>query len=96
MTSLRKRTFEILEAAKEEDPASRVCDAFLIVLISLNVIAVILESVSSLAETYGDSFYAFEVFSVAVFTIEYLARVWVSVERREAATSSGLRCRRQP
>ncbi len=81
MHTLRHRTFEILEAAKEEDPSSRLCDGFLIVLISLNILAVILESVSSLANAYGDFFHGFEIFSVTVFSVEYGARAWACVER---------------
>ncbi len=48
----------------------------LLVLILLNVLAVVLESVQALRDAYGRVFIAFEVFSVAVFSIEYLARLW--------------------
>lgn len=81
MMTLRQRTFEILEATKEEDRTSRFLDCFLILIISLNILAVVLESVKSLAEPYGDVFHAFEIFSVSVFSIEYLARVWAAIER---------------
>ncbi len=81
MEQIRLRTFEILEAAREEDPLSRFCDGFLVTLISLNVLAVILESVPSLHSSYGQAFHLFEVISVAIFTVEYLARIWSSVER---------------
>jgi voltage-gated potassium channel len=46
-------------------------------LICLNVLAVILETVDSLYDPYSALFWAFEIFSVAVFSIEYLARLWV-------------------
>jgi len=81
MTNLRRRTFEILETDKEEDPTGRFVDCLLILIISLNILAVILESVASLAATYGELFHAFEVFSVGVFSIEYLVRVWAAIER---------------
>lgn len=81
MNSLRQRTFEVLEAARDEDPLGRFCDAFLVLIISLNVLAVILESVASLHAAYGSAFHSFEVFSVAVFSIEYLARLWACTER---------------
>lgn len=45
-------------------------------LIFLNVLAVILETIPSLANTYLPYFNAFEVFSVLVFTVEYGLRVW--------------------
>ena len=44
-------------------------------LISLNVIAVTLETVENLS-LYSFHFYVFEVFSVAIFTGEYILRVW--------------------
>jgi voltage-gated potassium channel len=81
MEKLRKRTYEILESARDDDPASRWCDLFLVILIVLNVIAVILESVPDLYAAYEQGFSTFETFSVMVFTVEYLLRVWGSVER---------------
>jgi voltage-gated potassium channel len=47
----------------------------ILVLIWLTVIALILETVPSLQARYGRGFLAFERFSVAVFTIEYVIRV---------------------
>jgi len=81
MTGLRRRTYEILEAAKEDDPVSRVVDCILIVLIALNVFAVVLESVETMRVSYGTAFGLFEKISLAIFTVEYLLRVWSSVER---------------
>jgi voltage-gated potassium channel len=81
MSGLRKRTFEILESSREDDVASRWCVGFLVSLITLNVIAVILESVPSINSVHQENFQRFEVFSVSVFVIEYLLRVWASVER---------------
>ena len=48
----------------------------IIILIILNVIAVMLETVPSIHEPYADYFHAFDVFSVTIFTIEYLLRLW--------------------
>ena len=47
-------------------------------LIILNVIAVLLETVEQIGTAYGNVFNAFEWFSVSIFGVEYLARVWVS------------------
>ena len=46
MNDIRQRVYEVLEASKEEGWLSRFCDAYLI--ISLNVVAVIMESVASI------------------------------------------------
>ena len=56
----------------------KVVNTFIIVLIILNVIAVMLETVPSLHPRYDDFFHYFELISVIIFTIEYILRVWSS------------------
>jgi voltage-gated potassium channel len=73
---MKKRIYEILEVAKRGDKASRAFDIFLITLISLNVLSVILGTVAKLSIRYSHFFRMFEVFSVLVFTVEYVLRVW--------------------
>ena len=82
--TLRQRTAEVLEPDFTTDRASRIVNTFLIILISLNVLAITLESVDAIYARYQLAFRAFEVFSVAVFTVEYLARVWCSIDLAEA------------
>lgn len=69
------RTYHILDG-DVLDPASRVCEYFIAGLVVLNVISIILESVPSLHEQFHAEFHAFDVFSVIVFSIEYVLRVW--------------------
>jgi voltage-gated potassium channel len=78
--TFRRRVWEILEVARPGDRPSEHFDIGIRVLIALNVLAVILETVQTLGRPLQVFFVAFEVFSVAVFTIEYMARVWSSVE----------------
>ena len=52
----------------------------IIVLIFLSVVAVILETVDPIAMKAGPFFAWFEVFTAAIFTIEYVGRVWSTVE----------------
>lgn len=85
---LRRRVYELLEIAAPNDAASRYIDFALIALIAVNVLAVVLESVDSLAAAYGPWFAGFEIFSVAVFTVEYALRVWSSIEE-DAAGKAG-------
>ena len=73
---LRTRIWEIVEVAKPGDVTSRIFDISILSLIFLNVLAVIIGSVESIERQYGGFLYSFEVFSVIVFTIEYLLRVW--------------------
>ena len=83
MRITRRRIYELLSAAKPGDGTSLVCDQFLIALIALNVVATVLESVPSLGVPFRGFFYAFELFSVAIFSVEYVARLWCAVESPE-------------
>lgn len=49
-------------------------------LIAVNVAAVIIGTVEPVQARFGSWLYGFEVFSVAVFTAEYVGRVWSIVE----------------
>lgn len=60
---------------------------FIYALIILNVISIILESYQGLRLEYGDKFHYFEVFSVAIFTIEYLLRLWTASEEYKDGNS---------
>jgi voltage-gated potassium channel len=52
-------------------------DIFIICLIILNVIAVILETEKELHDAYRFYFYVFDRFSLYVFSLEYITRLWV-------------------
>jgi len=73
--------FEIMEG--DDRVLARFVDVFLLVLILLNVVVVLLETVPDLNERYGDLFFEFEVLSVVVFTLEYVLRLWVCTQRPE-------------
>ena len=75
--SLKKRIFGILEPGDED---SKYFDPFIMSLIVLNVVAVVLETVQWLYVRYAPLFHAFDVFSVAVFSVEYILRLWTSTE----------------
>ena len=74
--TLKNRVAECLETGTSGDVASRAVDIFLIALIALNVAAIILESVPAIAGPYGGLLYQLELFSVVVFTLEYILRIW--------------------
>ena len=81
--NLRTRCWEILEPGKEKDKLSKKIDFFLLILISLNVLSVILETVDSLFQEYKNFFLYFEIFSVTIFTIEYFLRIWSCVTEKK-------------
>ena len=84
----RKRMAQILENEQSLDGQGRVLNLLLILLISLNVVAIFLESVDSIYREYQRLFMFFELFSVGVFTIEYFARVWSSIDLDSAKDKS--------
>ena len=91
---LRRQAYNLLGRSRAGDDASWYIDAFLITLILGNVIAVIIESIDPVGQVYGKAFQRFEMFSIVVFTIEYLCRLWVAVEAPDAdPTLSPLRIR---
>lgn len=80
--TLRRGVFRLLETADDSDTASRVVDICLIVLIAASVLAVVLESIPAVEQAFGPGLYWFEVFTIAVFSVEYLLRVWSCVEEQ--------------
>lgn len=78
--SLRRTVYHMLGGEGHSDPWVKAVDWFLIVMIVLNVLAVVLESIEHLSIAHGPVFHAFDLFSVAVFSVEYLLRLWTAVE----------------
>jgi voltage-gated potassium channel len=73
---LQQRTHEILEATLPEDRAARVAGTAIVALIILNIAALCLETVKPVHEAAPAFFHWFEVVSVAVFSTEYVLRLW--------------------
>ena len=88
MTSapIRRRVFELLELGSLAGRQAAIFEAFMVLLIVSNVVVVAMETVPSLWAQYETSFVIFEAISVAFFTVEYFARLWVSVERQNGET----------
>ena len=82
---IRARTATLLDVPEPDDQLSRLVDVCLIGLILINFVAVILESVAPLRDQWAAQFRLLEVFSVGVFTLEYLLRVWSIVDSRSQA-----------
>ncbi|MUG32795.1 ion transporter [Psychrobacter sanguinis] len=81
----RERVYNIIENESYQTSLSRFFDRFLIVLILLNVSAVIAESVDAWYFPNQALFTAFENFSLVIFSVEYLMRLWAIVERDKDA-----------
>lgn len=93
MESFKKRMYRIVEVEQLADTGERffdLFDIFIIVLIVLNVLAVIMETVNPIYRLYKTFFISFEIFSVTVFAIEYLLRLWVcTVDKKYANPITG-------
>ena len=76
--STQKRTLEILDQSQDGDAISKICDFVIIAFVMLNIIGVILETMSDFEARYHLEFYIFETFSIAFFTIEYFTRLWAA------------------
>ncbi len=88
--SLRKKTAELLEWDSSKKHLGHYINLVLIALILLNIIDVILESEISLHNVYYEEFWYFEVFSVAIFTVEYFVRLWCSLDLSESKDQSAI------
>ncbi len=63
--------------AEVGDTPSRVFDLAIMTLIILNIFAVILETVKSIESEYSFWLRSFELFSVIIFSAEYIMRLWL-------------------
>jgi hypothetical protein len=75
--SLRKRVYNILE---QKTPFGVRLNYSIFLLIVVNVLAFIIGTDEHAASQYGDYFSALEAASVAIFTLEYILRLWAIVE----------------
>lgn len=78
LDQLKYRVHDVLVDVEDDKPVERALAAGLMVLILLNVVAVVLETVDSIRTDYSAFFDWFEGFSVAVFSVEYVLRLWVA------------------
>ncbi len=79
--SLRRRVFDVIEDVGPRTLLPGLFAGSLIILILINVVAAILETVPSVVSGHRALFNLIENFSLAVFGIEYLVRLWVCVEQ---------------
>lgn len=78
--SLRKRTEIVIFGA--DTPAGRTFDIALLVVILASVLTVMVDSVPDIHNTHGEFLWQLEIGFTAVFTIEYVTRIWCTEHRR--------------
>lgn len=75
----REWTFQLFHPG-EGNSWGLAVDWFIMILIAANVAAVMLETVDPIKAVYRPVFRLFEIVSVTIFSIEYIARVWSGIE----------------
>jgi voltage-gated potassium channel len=76
----RRAVYELLEQGAVGERRTRVVTRLIIALIVVNLVCAALETVPHLEARYGGTFIAIEWISLVLFSVEYLARLWVAVE----------------
>lgn len=75
--SVKKRIFEIIQIGTRVDFWSRAFDYFIVFMILLSISVTFMLTFAELS-MYADVMEAIELFTIVVFIIEYLLRVWTS------------------
>jgi voltage-gated potassium channel len=91
-TNLRRRCYEVLEGGS--DRISRAVEGVIVLLILLNIVVVVFETVPSFYHQYRRLFVLVELGSLMVFSIEYAARIWCAPEHAPYREMSPWRARR--
>jgi len=77
--SLKDKIFEILDGGdRKKTRLNKQVNGLIMGLIILSVIAIILASYAPLRERFGIVFTVFEIFTIIIFSVEYLLRVWIA------------------
>lgn len=78
LMKIKKNIYRIVEKGSHGKKANLLFDYGIMLLIVLNVIALILETIPEIGAEIKLELRAFEIFSVVVFSIEYLMRLYIS------------------
>ena len=78
MKAFKTRVFEMLSKAEDDDRFSKAIDWFIIALIILSIVSIIMESFAELYVEHRLVFQVIEYITIAVFSAEYLLRIWTA------------------
>lgn len=74
--TMKQLIYDYLTPFPDDPKLEKAFNAAMLILIALNVLAVIFETVEPLYLKHKTLFDGFEVFSVIIFTVEYILRIW--------------------
>ncbi len=89
----RSYLYSLFEGSLFFSRLGQIINKFFVILILTNVIAVILDSDQDLHLKYKSFFVVFEIFSVVIFSLEYLIRIFIAVEKDNPDNQSHLSLR---
>lgn len=87
---MKEKIFNLLQPGKQESKSERYFDLFIVILIILNIV-MIFATTFELSPSAQTAFQVLDVFSIIVFTIEYILRVWTSTKIYPELTSAKAR-----
>ena len=93
ISELRRTIGDIFSKSSGASKLGAGINKLLFALILLNLVAIVFESVESVNENYKLILYRFELFSVAIFSLEYLLRVWSAPDNSDFAGKSNFQQR---
>ncbi|HIP95277.1 MAG TPA: ion transporter [Leucothrix sp.] len=82
MEKIRWWLYQVLEK-NQKDFFSNLINFTLVLLIVLNVIVIIISSEKEILIHFDGFFHVFEIITLIIFTLEYMTRIWVSVEKNK-------------
>ena len=80
-SSLKSRLYEIV--FESDTPAGKTYDIGLLICIVVSVIVVAMESISTLPIQFDRWLYILEWFFTIIFTLDYIARLWIVSRKRQ-------------
>ena len=93
MPTVRQRINALFDHNLPSNLPARLVSGFVGLLIVVNVLSVVLESVESLRDRHLETFWWIEQISTGVFAVEYLLRVWSAPDRVSGQFRSPVRGR---
>jgi hypothetical protein len=83
ISSIRKLVYDLLFNKDNPDGYSGLFEKTIVIVIIVNLVALLAETVPFIYQTRESQFHLFDLVSVAIFTIEYLLRLYVAPEDPE-------------
>ncbi len=75
---IKEKIYRLVEKGSHGKKVNRLFDYFIMLLILLNIISMVLESISEINNSYGEFLHMFNFASVIIFSLEYLMRLYIS------------------